>query len=881
MAARRRMVGSTILGSMFVWLLPSGLAPGSEAYSFDNPWIGPGFPIDTTTAYGPKQWSQEHPAIAFDGSNYLVVWEDVWPPTVRSIEIHAARVSPSGAVIDHLPIPVSTAPRTKHHPSVAFDGANYLVVWLDYRNGGSPDIYGARVSPSGNVLDPDGIAISTAPGSQVDPSVVFGDSSYLVVWYDWRNGPSDIYGSRVTPSGVVLDTAGIMISADSGCQKQPAVSFDGADYFVVWDDERLGTTDIYGARVTQGGTVIDTSGIAICTAVSGQYNPAVSFNDTDYLVAWWDVRNGDSDVYGARVTTGGVVLDTSGIAISTVPGAQGSPRIASAGSDFLVVWRDSRNWTYDLGDIYGARVTSEGNVYPPEGIPICYTSGPQTLPAVANDGANSLVVWQDRRSGGDDICGSRVDSAGAVLDPNGILISTDINCQYSTSASFDGTNYLVVWEDNRGDPFTDICGALVSPTGTVLGDPLGVAIAPLHQAHPDIASDGMNYLVVWEDNRNGFYDIFGTRITPSGTVLDPWGIVVSDALYDQVRPSVAFNGTDYLVVWEDCRASHREKIYGARVSPNGAVLDPEGIPIATDDGYHVRPAVGSGGDTCLVVWGDSRGPRIWGSRVTASGIVVDTLGAPISPGISSEGKPAIAFDGVNYFVVWSDFRNVFPDIYGTRVTPSLEILDPLGVAIVLAPVDQELPSIAFDGSNYVVAWQDERDLEGDIYVTRVSPEGVVLDPNGTAVLDTLHRQQTPDVACGPSGEGLIVYSNCISGVHHPYRAYGAIFLETGVAEEPTVDFPSVARLTQNWPNPFAQQTNISFWLSIPSHSSLRIYDMSGRLIRTLVDDDKQPGRYTLTWDGRNEAGRKVAAGVYFCYFRAAGFKQTRKIVLMR
>ena len=90
-------------------------------------------------------------------------------------------------------------------PGVAFDGTNYLVVWTDSREGG-PKVYGARVSPGGTVLDQDGFAISSAGGAE--PTVAFDGTNYLVVW---RNQAS-IIGARVDPGGTVLDPGGITIS---------------------------------------------------------------------------------------------------------------------------------------------------------------------------------------------------------------------------------------------------------------------------------------------------------------------------------------------------------------------------------------------------------------------------------------------------------------------------------------------------------------------------------------------------------------------------------------------------------------------------------------------------------------------------------------------
>ena len=112
-------------------------------------------------------------------------------------------------------------------PGVAFDGTNYLVVWTDSREGG-PKVYGARVSPGGTVLDQDGFAISAAAGSE--PTVAFDGTNYLVVW----SNQASIVGARVDPGGTVLDPGGITISTRANAQFQPTLAFDGTNYLVVW-----------------------------------------------------------------------------------------------------------------------------------------------------------------------------------------------------------------------------------------------------------------------------------------------------------------------------------------------------------------------------------------------------------------------------------------------------------------------------------------------------------------------------------------------------------------------------------------------------------------------------------------------------------------------
>jgi flagellar hook assembly protein FlgD len=88
-------------------------------------------------------------------------------------------------------------------------------------------------------------------------------------------------------------------------------------------------------------------------------------------------------------------------------------------------------------------------------------------------------------------------------------------------------------------------------------------------------------------------------------------------------------------------------------------------------------------------------------------------------------------------------------------------------------------------------------------------------------------------------------------------------------------------LDQNHPNPFNPSTTVSFSLSSPSHASLKIYDASGRFVRTLLDEQCSAGTHEKNWDGRDESGREVSSGVYFCRIAAGDFTETRKMVLLR
>ena len=101
----------------------------------------------------------------------------------------------------------------------------------------------------------------------------------------------------------------------------------------------------------------------------------------------------------------------------------------------------------------------------------------------------------------------------------------------------------------------------------------------------------------------------------------------------------------------------------------------------------------------------------------------------------------------------------------------------------------------------------------------------------------------------------------------------------GVTAAPPV--PSRLHLAQNHPNPFNPLTTVTFTLEKAGIASLRIFDASGRLVRTLFTDYRDSGAHAVLWDGRDDGGRQVGDGVYLYRLDAAGDSDARKMVLVR
>jgi len=95
--------------------------------------------------------------------------------------------------------------------------------------------------------------------------------------------------------------------------------------------------------------------------------------------------------------------------------------------------------------------------------------------------------------------------------------------------------------------------------------------------------------------------------------------------------------------------------------------------------------------------------------------------------------------------------------------------------------------------------------------------------------------------------------------------------------------PKAFSLSQNTPNPFNPSTTINY--SVPEGASvivsLKVYDIRGRLVRTLADGSREPGTHTVLWDGTDESGQQASSGIYIYRLRAGDFVQTRKMVLLK
>jgi hypothetical protein len=106
-----------------------------------------------------------------------------------------------------------------------------------------------------------------------------------------------------------------------------------------------------------------------------------------------------------------------------------------------------------------------------------------------------------------------------------------------------------------------------------------------------------------------------------------------------------------------------------------------------------------------------------------------------------------------------------------------------------------------------------------------------------------------------------------------------IITDVGDEENFTLGFKNL--LSSNYPNPFNPTTTIEYSVEKDSEVDLSIYDVRGRIVKTLVRGYKKAGSYEVVWNGYDRNGREVSSGVYFYRMKAGSYKETRKLVLLR
>jgi hypothetical protein len=175
------------------------------------------------------------------------------------------------------------------------------------------------------------------------------------------------------------------------------------------------------------------------------------------------------------------------------------------------------------------------------------------------------------------------------------------------------------------------------------------------------------------------------------------------------------------------------------------------------------------------------------------------------------------------------------------------------------------------------AYLGDADMDGFVEVAFTVQNLETVLPDSISVIDEVWTEITPDS------------SAYVRTTREKVAASKRVFMRvlstdgTSVAiSDDRIIVPSDYKLDANYPNPFNPTTTISFTLPLDKQVSVNVYDISGRLVKSLVDSQfLSKGTHQVTWDGTDIAGSSVASGTYLYSLEYGNFRQTRKMVLLK
>ena len=252
---------------------------------------------------------------------------------------------------------------------------------------------------------------------------------------------------------------------------------------------------------------------------------------------------------------------------------------------------------------------------------ICTKPLIQTYPSLIFDGQNYIVVWSDNNFGGSSyyLAAARVTPAGVVLDTGACITNGAGSSEYRAKIAYDGNRCLVVWPKSSGPIYGRFINSQCQPEGSIF------IIASYPAGGPNIAFDGTNYLVVWFSGLYPSLELHGHLVSTQGALVgSPIDIALGSGCHRWA--DIVFDGTKYLVIWQTGENNAGQKIYGQFIGTDGSHIGD--VFMICDNTYQERwwPAVAVADSNFIAVWGQGSGSscNIWGNvDVPITGIEED------------------------------------------------------------------------------------------------------------------------------------------------------------------------------------------------------------------------------------------------------------------
>jgi hypothetical protein len=351
------------------------------------------------------------------------------------------------------------------------------------------------------------------------------------VWYDGRDGNYEIYYKRSDDGGATWG-ADTRLTDDPNWSYIPSVAVSGSEVHVVWEDDRTQDAEVYHKCSTDGGTTWGPD-VLVTTAAGPQGMPSVAVVGGYVHVVWSDFTlMGNTEIYYGRSTDGGTTWGTP-FQISIAGGFSTSPSIAAHESDVHIVWQDSRFGWYN-NEIYYRRSTDDGVTWSSE-LRLTEDTTFSNAPSVAMSGSNVHVAWEEMRDGNFEIYYKRSTNGGQNWTSD-TRLTNDTGDSHYPSLAASGSNLHLVWQENR-DGNEEVYYKISNDHGTSWDPDIRLTDEQNVSQNPSIAVSGAKVHVVWNDDRDGNWEIYYKRNPTGNTGIAEYDGGVAKAIRLSATPN--------------------------------------------------------------------------------------------------------------------------------------------------------------------------------------------------------------------------------------------------------------------------------------------------------------------------------------------------------
>jgi hypothetical protein len=412
------------------------------------------------------------------------------------------------------------------------------------------------------------------------------------------------------------------------------------------------------------------------------------------------------------------------------------------------------------------------------------------------------------------------------------ISQTSYNNAWCIAAS--GDTVHVVWYDER-DGYPEIYYKRSTDGGVTWGADTRLTNYSAYSERPSVAVSGSIVHVVWRDDRDGNYEIYYKRSTDAGVNWEADTRLTNNSALS-AWPSVAVSGSIVHVVWEDERDGNYEIYY--KRSTDGGVTWEADTRLTNNSAWSEFPSVAVSGSMVQVVWNDERdgNNEIYYKRSTDAGVTweADTR---LTNNSAPSWIPSVAVSGSIVHVVWFDARDGNYEIYYKRSTDG-GVNWEADTRLTNNSAWSEFPSVAVSGSTVHVVWYDRRDGNNEIYYKRSTAGGVTWGAD-TRLTNNSAYSGGPSVAVSGSTVHVVWcdYRDGNDEIYYKRNPTGNI----GVAENELTKSTKVEPRLKVFPNPF-----VSFTIALGHEKDkFIVYNSLGRRVGVYygsrIGGDLQPG----------------------------------------